>query len=168
MRALPSRVVVYLLLAAGLYDRLGYRQVWARNVRRADRVGRGQPVRERVGRGPAPGRVGPLRALFDLLAGPAAGPARTGVYWRGRLVCAVEATMMCCPDTAANLAAYRRGGGEPTPPWALHCHRSATGDAADVPPVAACGALPGHPFEPCARAAAAVAIHPPSDSRTAS
>ncbi|WP_211370576.1 transposase domain-containing protein [Nonomuraea turkmeniaca] len=30
LRDLPSRVVVYLLLAAGLFAELGYRQVWAR------------------------------------------------------------------------------------------------------------------------------------------
>jgi hypothetical protein len=30
LRALPSRVVVYLLLAAGLFAELGYGQVWAR------------------------------------------------------------------------------------------------------------------------------------------
>jgi hypothetical protein len=32
VRDLPSRVVVYLLLAAGLFAELGYRQVWARLV----------------------------------------------------------------------------------------------------------------------------------------
>jgi hypothetical protein len=32
LRDLPSRVVVYLLLAAGLFAGLGYRQVWARLV----------------------------------------------------------------------------------------------------------------------------------------
>jgi hypothetical protein len=30
VRDLPSRVVVYLLLAAGLFAECGYRQVWAR------------------------------------------------------------------------------------------------------------------------------------------
>jgi hypothetical protein len=30
LRVLPSRVVVYLLLAAGLFTELGYGQVWAR------------------------------------------------------------------------------------------------------------------------------------------
>lgn len=34
-----------------------------------------------------------------------------GVYWRGRLVTAIDGTMMCCPDTEANLRVYRRGGG---------------------------------------------------------
>lgn len=111
VRALPSRVVVYLLLAAGLFDRLGYRQVWARMCAGLTGLAVASPcpsalaaARRRVG-------VAPLRALFDLLRGPATGLTRTGVYWRGRLVCAVDGTMMCCPETAANLAVYRRGGG---------------------------------------------------------
>jgi hypothetical protein len=55
--------------------------------------------------------VAPLRALFDLLGGPAAGLATTGVYWRGRLVTAIEGTSMCWPDSTANLRVFRRGGG---------------------------------------------------------
>jgi hypothetical protein len=111
LRSLPSRVVVYLLLAAGLFAELGYGLVWARMTAGLDGLAVAGPApsalaaaRRRVG-------VAPLRALFDLLRGPAAGLSRTGVYWRGRLVCALDGTMMCCPDTAANLAVYRRGGG---------------------------------------------------------
>jgi hypothetical protein len=55
--------------------------------------------------------VAPLRALFDLLRGPAASSATKGVYWRGRLVTAIDGTMMCCPDTPANLRKFRKGGG---------------------------------------------------------
>ena len=111
LRALPSRVVVYLLLAAGLFAELGYGQVWARMCAGLHGLAVARPsasalaaARRRLG-------VAPLRALFDLLRGPAAGLAQAGVYWRGRLVCAVDGTMLCCPDTAANLTVYRRGGG---------------------------------------------------------
>jgi Insertion element 4 transposase N-terminal/Transposase DDE domain len=111
LRDLPSRVVVYLLLAAGLFAELGYRQVWSKMIAGLDGLavatateGALAQARRRIG-------VAPLRALFDLLRGPAAGLATTGVYWRGRLVTAVDGTMMCCPDTAANLRVYRRGGG---------------------------------------------------------
>jgi hypothetical protein len=55
--------------------------------------------------------VAPLRVLFDLLRGPGTGPGTKGVYWRGRLVTAIDSTMMCCPDTEANLRVCRRGGG---------------------------------------------------------
>jgi hypothetical protein len=33
------------------------------------------------------------------------------VWWRGRLVCAIDGSSPPCPDTPANLAVYRRGGG---------------------------------------------------------
>ena len=111
LRDLPSRVVVYLLLAAGLFAELGYRQVWTKMTAGLDGLAVANPTdgalaqaRRRIG-------VAPLRALFDLLRGPAAGLATTGVYWRGRLVTAIDGTMMCCPDSAANLRVYRRGGG---------------------------------------------------------
>lgn len=118
VRVLPSRVVVYLLLAAGLFTELGYLQVWARMT-----AGLGGPgglaiavpsasalaaARRRVG-------VAPLRALFDLLRGPAAGVAarrdRVGVFWRGRLVAAIDGTILSCADTEANRAVYDRSRG---------------------------------------------------------
>lgn len=114
VRLLPSRVVVYLLLAGGLFAELGWAQVWARMT--AGLAGPGgiavahpsvgglAAARRRVG-------VAPLRALFDLLRGPAAGLDRAGVWWRGRLVTAIDGTILCCPDTAANLVVYRRGRG---------------------------------------------------------
>jgi len=111
VRDLPSRVVVYLLLAATLFAECGYRQVWARLSAGLTGLSVAHPsapalaaARRRIG--PAP-----LRALFDLLAGPAAGPAMKGLRWHGRLVCAGDGTSLCCPDTEANLAVYRKGGG---------------------------------------------------------
>ncbi|MFG2000996.1 IS4 family transposase [Spirillospora sp. NPDC048911] len=106
VRALPPRVVVYLLLAAGLFEGLGYRQVWARLVAGLDH--RGPPpsssalaqARARVG-------VAPLKALFELLAGPPAGAVR----WRGLLLCAIDGTSMFVPDSPANLAHYGRQSG---------------------------------------------------------
>jgi hypothetical protein len=117
VRALPSRVVVYLLLAGALFSELGYGQVWARMTAGLDGldgldglavahpgVSALAAARRRIG-------VAPLRALFDLLRGPAAAMSRKGVWWRGRLVTAVDGTHLCCPETPANLAVYHRGGG---------------------------------------------------------
>jgi hypothetical protein len=90
VRDLPSRVVVYLLLAAGLFAELGYGQVWARMIAGLDAAGSpGLPMPSASALSQARRRVGsaPLRALFDLLRGPATGPATAGVWWRGRLVC---------------------------------------------------------------------------------
>ena len=114
VRDLPSRVVVYLLLGAALFADVGYGQVWARMI-----SGLGGPdglsvavptagalaqARRRIG-------VAPLRALFELLRGAAAGVSVKGARWRGRLVCAIDGTILGCPDTPANLASYHRGGG---------------------------------------------------------
>ena len=111
VRALPSRVVVYLLLAAALFADCGYRQVWARMIAGLDGLAVATPgaaalaaARRRIG-------TAPLTALFDLLRGPAAGPATAGVRWHGRLVCALDGTTMCCADTPANLTVYCKGGG---------------------------------------------------------
>lgn len=111
VRDLPLRVVVYLLLAAGLFAELGYGQVWAKMTAGLDGLEVATPTggalaqaRRRIG--PAP-----MRALFDLLRGPVSGLATKGVYWRGLLVTAVDGTTMCCPDTAANLGRFCTGGG---------------------------------------------------------
>lgn len=111
LRDLPSRVVVYLLLAGGLFAELGYRQVWSKMIAGLGGSAVATPTEGALAQ--ARRRIGvvPLRALFDLLRGPAAGLGAPGVYWRGRLVTAVDGTMMCCPDTAANLRVFRRGGG---------------------------------------------------------
>jgi hypothetical protein len=111
VRALPSRVVVYLLLAAALFAESGYPQVWAHLVAGLDGPAVVRPsaaalaaARRRIG-------AAPLRVLFDLLRGPAAGPATRGAWWHGRLVVALDGTTLGCPDTPANLRVYRRGGG---------------------------------------------------------
>jgi hypothetical protein len=111
VRDLPSRVVVYLLLAAGLFAEAGFGQVWQRMIAGLDGLAVATPTAGALAQ--ARRRIGPapLRALFDLLRGPAAGLATKGVYWRGLLVTAIDGTMMCCPDTAANLQVYHRGGG---------------------------------------------------------
>jgi hypothetical protein len=110
-RSLPSRVVVYLLLAAVLFAELGYSQVWTRMITGLARDPVPVPVPSALAQ--ARRRIGPapLRALFELLRGPAAGPRTPGVWWRGRLVCALDGTQMCVPDSSANLTVFRRGGG---------------------------------------------------------
>jgi Insertion element 4 transposase N-terminal/Transposase DDE domain len=110
VRELPSRVVVYLLLAGGLFAGIGYRQVWARLVAGlggADTVACPgssalAQARRRIG-------AAPLRELFELLRGPAIGADR----WRGLLVCAIDGTMLFTPNSAANLAAFGAQPGGP-------------------------------------------------------
>lgn len=107
VRDLPSRVVVYLLLAGCLFAELGYRQVWQRLVAGLDGVQVACP--SEAGLTQARHRLGPapLRALFDLLRGPAAttaGPVR----WRGLLVCALDGTTISVADSAANLTMFTK------------------------------------------------------------
>jgi len=111
LRDLPSRVVVYLLLAGCLFPELGYPQVWHRLVSglhdlpvAAPTAGALCQARRRIG-------AAPPRWLFDLLRGPAAGIATTGTRWRGLLVCAIDGTTMTAPDSAANLTEYLKHPG---------------------------------------------------------
>lgn len=120
VRLLPARVVVYLLLAGCLFADCGYRQVWAKLVAGL----RGLPVADPSGSAlrQARQRLGPapLRALFDLLRGPAATSAVAAVRWRGLLPVVVDGTMIAVADSPANLGRYRKhrcnngGSGYPT------------------------------------------------------
>ena len=111
VRDLPSRVVVYLLLAACLFPELGYAGVWGKLTAgleglpvAAPTAGALAQARRRVG-------VAPLRWLFELLRGPAAAPHGRGVWWRGLLVCAIDGTIMTVPDAPANLARFTKQAG---------------------------------------------------------
>jgi hypothetical protein len=108
-RALPARVVVYLLLGGCLFAELGYSQVWGRLTAglgglRAATPAASAMTQARRRLGPAP-----LRELFFLLRGPSPGGAR----WRGLLVCAIDGTIMTVADSEANLAVYSKQRGGP-------------------------------------------------------
>jgi hypothetical protein len=111
LRDLPSRVVVYLLLTGCLFPEQGYGQVWQRLVSGLHNLPVAAPTtsalcqaRRRIG--PAP-----LRWLFDLLRGPAAGIATPGTRWHGLLVTAIDGTTITIPDTTANLTEYTKHAG---------------------------------------------------------
>jgi hypothetical protein len=119
VRLLPARVVVYLLLAGCLFADLGYRQVWSKLVAGLHGLPLAAPTgsalrqaRQRLG--PAP-----LRALFELLRGPAATSA-TAVWWRGLLPVVIDGTVLTVADSPANLRRYAKhrcnngGSGYPT------------------------------------------------------
>ena len=107
-RALPGRVVVYLLLAGCLFAELGYGQVWGRLTAGLDGLAAAVPTASAMTQARRRLGPGPLRELFALLRGPSPGEAR----WRGLLVCAIDGTIMTVADSEANLAVYskQRGG----------------------------------------------------------
>jgi Insertion element 4 transposase N-terminal/Transposase DDE domain len=120
IRLLPARVVVYLLLAGCLFADLGYRHVWGKLVAGLH----GLPLRTPTGSAlrQARQRLGPapLRALFDLLRGPAATSAVAQVWWRGLLPVVIDGTTLTVADSPANLHRYVKhrgnngGAGYPT------------------------------------------------------
>ena len=106
LRELPSRTGVYFLLALGLFPRLGYARVWAKLTAGLA----GLPGREVAGPsekalrdlrrrlGPAP-----LKALFEVLAGPLAWPYAPGVRFMGlRTVAFDGCSSLHVPDTPRN------------------------------------------------------------------
>ena len=100
LRKLPARVVVYVLLAADLFEQIGYLAVWRKLTGSLE----GLPVPKVTATAlwHARTRLGsrPLQALFDLLRGPAAAPGAAGARWAGMLVCAIDGTCLDVPDSA--------------------------------------------------------------------
>jgi Insertion element 4 transposase N-terminal/Transposase DDE domain len=103
LRDLPSRVGVYFVLALGMYPQLGYARVWAKLT--AGLAGLAVPcpsekalrdLRRRLG--PAP-----LKALFEVVAGPLAQPGTPGVRFGGlRTVAFDGCNSLKVPDTRRN------------------------------------------------------------------
>lgn len=108
VRKLPARVVVYLLLAAALFEPIGYLAVWRKLTAalppvQVPAITAGALWQARTRLGPTP-----LRALFDLLRGSIAVPGLCGARWRGLLVCAIDGTTVEVPDTPAHRARLGR------------------------------------------------------------
>lgn len=111
LRDLPSRVVVYLILAACLFPEVGYLGVWHKLT--AGLTGLACATPSTGGLGQARHRIGaaPLRWLFDLLRGPAAAVGQRGTWWRGLLVCAIDGTTLTVPDNPRMLARFTKQRG---------------------------------------------------------
>jgi Insertion element 4 transposase N-terminal/Transposase DDE domain len=103
LRVLPSRAGVYFVLALAMFPRLGYVRVWAKLT--AGLAGLGLPhpsekalrdLRRRLG--PAP-----LKALFEVVAGPLAQPRTPGVSFAGLRTVAFDGlNSLKVPDTGRN------------------------------------------------------------------
>jgi len=100
---LPSRVGVYFLLAMTLFPGIGYLRVWGKMTAALDDLNLPRPsekalrdLRRRIG--PAP-----LKALFEIVAGPLGQPHTPGVRFGGlRTVAFDGCNSVHIPDTARN------------------------------------------------------------------
>jgi hypothetical protein len=105
LRDLPSRVGVYFVLALGLFPRLGYTRVWTKLTTGLAGILVASPsekalrdLRRRLG--PAP-----MKALFDVVAGPLAQPRTPGVRFAGLRTVAFDGlNSLKVPDTDRNRA----------------------------------------------------------------
>lgn len=119
-RSLPSSLMVYFVLTMWLFTGDGYGLVlrelvenWPRRASerwQSARTGSLTNARKRVG-------PGPLRLLFDRIAGPCGTPATPGAFWRGLRLASWDGTLFDVPASEANAAAYTRSsnGGGPGP-----------------------------------------------------
>ena len=105
-RLLPSRLVVYYVLAMAVYSSAGYRELYRLLVEGLRSVDPSLPItvpqksafskaRERVG-------SSPLRRLFETTAVPLASSATPGAYYRGWRLMSLDGSTLEVPDTAAN------------------------------------------------------------------
>jgi transposase IS4-like protein/DDE family transposase len=105
LRELPSRAGVYFVLALGLFPRIGYARVWAKLCAGLTGAGLAVPaVSEKALRdlrrrlGPAP-----LKALFEVIAGPLAQPRTPGTCFAGLRTVAFDGlNSLKVPDTDRN------------------------------------------------------------------
>jgi transposase IS4-like protein/DDE family transposase len=103
LRLLPSRAGVYFVLALGLFPRLGYARVWGKLVAGLAELKLACPsekalrdLRRRLG--PAP-----LKALFEVVAGPLAWPRTRGVTFCGLRTVAFDGChSVQVPDSSRN------------------------------------------------------------------
>lgn len=112
LRDLPSRVVVYLLLAGCLFPEVGYTGVWGKLTAGLGHLRQPGPTAGALAQ--ARRRLGPapLRWLFDLLKGPVgADPHRRGVWWKSHLVCAIDGTILTVADTVSVKTRYTKQAG---------------------------------------------------------
>jgi hypothetical protein len=111
-RLLPSRVVVYFVLALALFERCSYRAVWDKLTAALGGLPLARPAMSSLSR--ARRRIGaaPLRRLFETLAGPVGFRGQAGVFYRGLRTVAVDGTCLHVPDDPAVTWRYPKRKGE--------------------------------------------------------
>jgi len=117
-RGLPAKLMVYFVLTMWLFTGSGYGLVlremvesWPRRAGEDWRpawTGSLTSARARLG-------AGPLRLLFDRVAGASGTPATPGAFWRGLRLTSMDGTLFDVPGSEANAAAYTRSSNASRP-----------------------------------------------------
>jgi Insertion element 4 transposase N-terminal/Transposase DDE domain len=109
LRLIPSRVALYLVLAMGLFGQVSAAGVWSKLTSALAGLAVARPSEKALR--DARRRIGaePVKALFEVLAGPLAQPRTPGARYRGwRTVAFDGCSSTKIPDTARNRAVYGR------------------------------------------------------------
>ena len=119
LRKLPAPVVVYLLLAAALFEECGYLAVWARLTAALGSLP--LPTVTATGLWHARTRLGvrPMRELSGLLRGPATAIRTAGARWAGLLVAAIDGTFWTSPTARPPGPGWARAPTSTPPPPAI-------------------------------------------------
>ncbi|MFF3002875.1 IS4 family transposase [Kitasatospora sp. NPDC057940] len=112
LRLLPSRGVVYFVVALALFEQCSYRVVWGKLTAALDVLAPVRPAASSLAR--ARRRVGavPLRRLFEVLAGPVADRGQAGSFYRGLRTVALDGTHLHVPDDEQVTWRYPKRVGE--------------------------------------------------------
>ena len=108
LRLLPSRVVVYFVLALALFECCSYGAVWGKLTAGLAGMPLTRPAPSSLCRARRRLGAAPLRALFETLAGPVGLPGQPGVFYRGLRTVAVDGTNLHVPDDPALTWRYAR------------------------------------------------------------
>ncbi|MEH1017437.1 transposase domain-containing protein [Micromonospora sp. CPCC 206060] len=111
---MPSRVVVYFVLALALFQNYSYRATWGKLTAALAELSLTRPSISSLSR--ARRRIGPtpLRRLFETLAGVIGLPGQPGVFYRGLRTVAIDGTHLHLPEprwSGREPADLRRHGG---------------------------------------------------------
>ncbi|MGW4042588.1 transposase domain-containing protein [Streptomyces sp. NPDC004721] len=107
-RLLPTRVVVYFVLALAFFERSSYLAVWEKLTAGLGPLAVARPSASSLAR--ARRRLGsaPLRRLFTVLAGPVADRGQCGTFYQGLRLVAIDGTTLSAPDEETVTWHYRK------------------------------------------------------------
>jgi hypothetical protein len=100
LRLLPSRVVVYFILALALFESCSYLAVWGKLTCALGALAGRVPAASSLARARRRVGVAPLRRLFEVLSGPVAVPGQAGAFYRGLRAVVIDGTHLHAPDLA--------------------------------------------------------------------